>query len=572
MLMLTSTSSAEASHILRSYLHLTPNPPSPPQPLHLARPTPSPSDRGEAFPSQQHRSRGCLARSEATSTPDNNMVFLVELPPEIIHHILGFVDPRDLAWIPRICQSFYHAVTGNTTLFRNVYLRHLDEPGLAADVDYEQLLKDTVHLQCLSREGSVAAKKNQLDFVHNTVTSLLKHAAPTTATYPSSRNAAILSSVFSDETNQCAFLCRSFIYERARREFARGRVFDDKVRAVHQKSAHLHCLYGVPMLFVHPGAVRTRNGKISPFACSKVYDLRQYTEKTKWGPFMDDDTDRVDWEKVEAIMIVLGSNLKKLNLHRLPHCKNFETPFAGSWAGSYKALPLNRELEPLELEDPYGVTGTWLRVVCFLDYNDFFAFNFTSEEQLPAHVPRPAIDVGEATRLILMLLEITKIEPPGPEDGQGLPVVHFKGVSRSLDDSFDDNANSDLRGYVRLTREGEVRWTTFSIFGGVERWRSESVQVGGVKSAKGVLGNWFDKDYDARGPAGPTAFWKISDGRVQDPTAPRFHNPAADVDIDDDDDGFDDEFDDDFGPGTHGLSDVEEEIVTLSFPVWDMGD
>ncbi|KAJ3560373.1 hypothetical protein NPX13_g9324 [Xylaria arbuscula] len=66
-------------------------------------------------------------------------------------------------------------------------------------------------------------------------------------------------------------------------------------------------------------------------------------------------------------------------------------------------------------------------------------------------------------------------------------------------------------GTVRLTPEGEVRWTTFSIFGGVERWRSESVQVGGVRSAKGVLGHWFDKDFDPRGPAGPTAFWKISD-------------------------------------------------------------
>lgn len=46
---------------------------------------------------------------------------------------------------------------------------------------------------------------------------------------------------------------------------------------------------------------------------------------------------------------------------------------------------------------------------------------------------------------------------------------------------------------MRLTPEGEVRWTTFSLFSGQERWRSESVQIGGVKSAKGVLGNWFDK-------------------------------------------------------------------------------
>jgi hypothetical protein len=85
---------------------------------------------------------------------------------------------------------------------------------------------------------------------------------------------------------------------------------------------------------------------------------------------------------------------------------------------------------------------------------------------------------------------------------------------------------------VRQTPEGEIRWTTFSIFHGEERWRSEGVQVGGLRSKRGVLGNWFDKyvdsfeqmfrelllmwslccrDYDMHGPAGPTAFWKESD-------------------------------------------------------------
>jgi hypothetical protein len=26
-----------------------------------------------------------------------------------------------------------------------------------------------------------------------------------------------------------------------------------------------------------------------------------------------------------------------------------------------------------------------------------------------------------------------------------------------------------------------------------------------------VIGSWFDKDFDAHGPAGPTAFWKLCD-------------------------------------------------------------
>lgn len=61
-------------------------------------------------------------------------------------------------------------------------------------------------------------------------------------------------------------------------------------------------------------------------------------------------------------------------------------------------------------------------------------------------MPRPALDVGEATRLIIMKVHVTEIEPPGEQDGQGLPVVQFEGISRALDGSWDDNANSDLRG------------------------------------------------------------------------------------------------------------------------------
>ncbi|EON97395.1 putative f-box domain-containing protein [Phaeoacremonium minimum UCRPA7] len=254
-----------------------------------------------------------------------------------------------------------------------------------------------------------------------------------------------------------------------------------------------------------------------PFACSKVYDIREYTDNTKWGPFMDDDTDRVDWEKVEAIMIVLRANIQNKGLDNFPIFTNFwNTPFPGTWPNSYIPMPLNREITPLETGDPYDVSGTWLRVVCFLDYNDFFNYNFPGSDHLPSSVPRHALDVGEATRLILMKIHVTKIEAPGPEDGQELPVVHFEGFSRSLDGSWDENANSDLRGEVniygscRLTREGEVRWTTWSIFSGQERWRSESVQLGGLRSSK-VVGNWFDKDYDPSGPCGPTAFWKISD-------------------------------------------------------------
>lgn len=65
-----------------------------------------------------------------------------------------------------------------------------------------------------------------------------------------------------------------------------------------------------------------------------------------------------------------------------------------------------------------------------------------------------------------MDLRITDVTAPGPSDNPELPVVHFKGKSRSIDVQWDPNANSGIRGTVSLTPEGEVRWQTISIFEG----------------------------------------------------------------------------------------------------------
>ncbi|KAF5000965.1 hypothetical protein FGRMN_1335 [Fusarium graminum] len=355
--------------------------------------------------------------------------------------------------------------------------------------------------------------KSELEFVHDTVTRLLKNASPSLSdeaaganfskTHASSRNAALLQRLFSQAETLEAFLEGSSLFNRLRNDLRQVNresplaptSANDACRALQQKSAHLHCLYGKPILNVG----RLRSTRTYPYACSKVYDLRNYTDESGWGPFMNDGSFNVDWEKVEAILIVLGHNIGAKRVVARIFGDIWDSPFSGSFQNSFMAPP-PRDISSLEARDPYGVTGT-----C-----DFFAFNFgfNDNELVAPDATRPPLDVGEATRLIMMRIHVTSLEPPGPEDGQELPVVHFRGVSRSLDDSFDDNANSDIRGTARLTKEGEVRWTTFSIFHGIERWRSEGIQIGGVRSARGVVGNWFDRDYDVHGPAGPTAFWK----------------------------------------------------------------
>lgn len=92
-----------------------------------------------------------------------------------------------------------------------------------------------------------------------------------------------------------------------------------------------------------------------------------------------------------------------------------------------------------------------------------------------------------------MRIRVSKVEPAGPGDHPDHPVTYFTGFSRALDGTWDDNADATIRGTVRMTPEGEVRWTSYSVFLGEERWKSEGVQVGGIKSARGVVGTWFDK-------------------------------------------------------------------------------
>ena len=306
-----------------------------------------------------------------------------------------------------------------------------------------------------------------------------------------------------------------------------------------QASAKMHVLYGVPVEEFPRGRSEEAT---NPLARARVYDLRNYTSQTFWGPFRDDGSAQVDWEMMESIMIVLGFNLKRFHLRthgRFPLWWNL--PFDGAHPRSFADSPMkpvledaDTEVEPSEEEreenlkrklaakDPYGVTGIWMRVVSFLDYDDLFAYNFMGPDPGRGQ-PREPNTSDEAIRLLSMRIHVAKIEPPGPHDGQALPVVHFAGVCDSLHRGWDHNSNSDLTGTVRLTPEGEVRWTSLSVFDGDERWKSEGIQVGGVGSARGVLGTWFDKSYDGEGPAGPTAFWKLSSDEFDDepPLPPR---------------------------------------------------
>ena len=114
-----------------------------------------------------------------------------------------------------------------------------------------------------------------------------------------------------------------------------------------------------------------------------------------------------------------------------------------------------------------------MRIVCFLDYNDLYAFNF-ERGWIPDSSDREPIDTREAFRLIRLQLHVTEISYPDPDraycdfepgvgtkEGKELlgnsgeewrkwPIVSFEGRSKSTYMAWDPNANSRIRGEFPL--------------------------------------------------------------------------------------------------------------------------
>ena len=274
-----------------------------------------------------------------------------------------------------------------------------------------------------------------------------------------------LGRLFDDEGNKAAFLWRCSLF---RHSLPMPVKYPEPTREEAETSAKLAVYYGMSLESGHEGL------EVHPYARSRIYDLRRYTDQNGWGPFKDCKSGEVDWERVLAIMVTLGYNLRcvvlplgvraaknmKLNPEQrlLTQRANGsfsghpEAPFAGIAPYSFKSSELRRtateQRTELDDKDPYGVTGTWMRLVCFLDWMNLQAFNFGSAD-VPADQDREPCTDTEAIRMIVLKLRVTRIVEPDEDDHPDFPVVHFSGTSRSMHMAFDPNTNSRIRGRIR---------------------------------------------------------------------------------------------------------------------------
>jgi hypothetical protein len=480
---------------------------------------------------------------------------MAELPllcDELLHLIFVNVDPSDLAHLSATCRRLYSFVWRNNLLWKTQFLQNYDDPrrpgpgARPGDVhfDWEAQLKAMTKLDKILESPARDAKEANRRFVCINAIWLARNASRS-----SSKNVAFLSHYFrspkerwdhSDERRYArrtgmsiisgpvprlkenlnieVFLRSSLLFN-----VARGASPSKQDPELLDLSAQLACLYGA-----EPDLRRARSedlrDAIGPrlpshcFARSEVYDLRFYTPENKWGPWrVENGSLAVDWHRVQCLLIVVAYNFRLVEGLRDPSAGNFWTaPFEGVQTDSYdynerpsRSLyltdwtPLQEPSPPPELFDPYGVSGSWERFICFLDYPDFARFNFPRYPQYLSG-RRPPLDTREAVRGLVIALEVVQVVPPGPKDSKDLPVVHFHGTTRASQDA-DPNATSRLTGEqlsggwavkpliaavgtVRMTPNGDVRWSSLSIFNGYVYHGARAITKGVQRASMAVRG------------------------------------------------------------------------------------
>ena len=374
------------------------------------------------------------------------------------HLILLHVAPTDLAAVSETCRELCTFIKNDNLLWKRQYLKLFDCPSSMSETDsadetWAERLKGMVKIGKIMQSEDYELKKSDetLQAVAETACSLMIQAGNNP-----SKNIDYLVDQFASESNISAFLCRSSLFENAR--FPSDTPAGSEI--LRQLSAKLHVYFGLELEPPAADLCQTPPTctSVHSYARSRIYDLRRYKNSNLWGPFLDDGSQRVDWEKVQAIMIDLAYNLRMYTERcepsmRRPSQTSFshrststhsghllDSPFQGLAPNSYtshqlaNATPIPPSLEPdLSTLDPYGVTGTWMRIVCFLDYNDLYAYNFESG-WIPITSERPPIDTREAFRLIRLQLRVTSVEEAeADEEGTGtkMPIVHFEGRSKS---------------------------------------------------------------------------------------------------------------------------------------------
>ncbi|KZS90325.1 hypothetical protein SISNIDRAFT_488532 [Sistotremastrum niveocremeum HHB9708] len=457
--------------------------------------------------------------STMLSAPQQQGVF--KIPSEVTELSLIYSHPRDVAAFAQTCKYFYALVYSSVDshLWRYLFLAQgFDDPRIkdatidpTIKVDWKANLQHIIHIESLLKAGFFQAPRPQRIDILTTLVNMVVNVGPISPLLPESGTLKWVQrqiDLADLHTRPGPF---KVVPEKAGSDSIPPGPEGEELEEVILRH-RLHNWLGLSPKEQHESQAVSRRLKARSF----IYDLRRYSKKTQWAPLLPENPDRANWIHVDYLQEVLAWNVYEHGDGLVPH-----RPPLGLEATRPYSAPGNGALRK---SDWAGVEGKWRRIVSFMDYRDIYAFNFTPDGQSGTRDPEVFLQEGfeEATRFITLDLQITGFSPtysnsPSPLKNKecGLhtdlgprPTIHFSGTSKG-----GSGNESSVKGVVRVTRHGLIRWAFVSIFEGRMQWTSEGIQIGAVGSAIGVAGSWTGAHHEDGDPAGP--FWLFKLGQLE---------------------------------------------------------
>lgn len=418
------------------------------------------------------------------------MVLLLDLPQELLEHVLSYLPPKDIVSYGRTCRSCNSFVAPtNKLLWQSAFLQLFDDPHeswssltptarrLNLEVeqkwDWHSRLKRRLHtLRTVT--DSFDGNKTSLSY-HEMVEAILEMietARPGAVTFTpklgrrhrldgtTRGNINLLPTLYHWHINMDQLVrlgdpetcvpelptCPDamnpgHIFMSPTRPTTRSMSAARTVHAISERpeaACKLHALAGL-------STQEKDDVRALGLARRIVYDWDHTTEENDYGPFKTDGN--VDWRRLEAVVSVATGHFSRAVQSRMSLPQGFE----------YSVPHLTR-MDPNLTKDWAGVTGSWCGTYVFLNWEDLLHYNARADLE-----SRPSLEDGPESCGGLMKLEL-KINDELSDDAalkaglpfcEDFPPLYFHGVSRS----WDFQMATGVRGMCCLTPNGrEVRW------------------------------------------------------------------------------------------------------------------
>lgn len=312
---------------------------------------------------------------------------------EILEDILLRCSPKDVARFAQTCKAAYQLICTpcDSHFWRSLYCNNWDDPriqALANEIDWKMTAQTLTLAETRIRAGQ--ATNQDLEALLELLSTSVPH--PNSEEEDPSLNTRFIASLLDDVTIREHLLCKNRFHTiAAAAKIRRAASLAEDTPIISAPVPYLLKSAASAKLSTHYGL--NISNEISSFergaARAKVYDLSKYRRKNCYGPLKavtlpDGGTKlEVDWQQMEAIMLVAGSNAMDLfgkhqvgklfrgccskSCHSMTYLDDAATAMGLRFARPFSAPPSRSN------KDWAGVEGHYHRIVCFLDYRDLFS-------------------------------------------------------------------------------------------------------------------------------------------------------------------------------------------------------